>query len=62
MFLNGNREITMSHVRIAARLVAASAAAVLLAPAAFAADKVLEFDTMEGVVARTPGPPTRSGA
>lgn len=51
MFLNGNREITMSHVRIAARLITASAAAVLLAPAALAADKVLEFDGMEGVIA-----------
>jgi hypothetical protein len=51
MFLNGNREITMSHVRIAARLAAVSAAFVVLAPAALAADKILEFDTMEGVVA-----------
>ena len=51
MFLNGNREITMSHIRTAARLLAASATAVLLAPAALAGDKVLEFDSMEGVVA-----------
>ena len=61
MFLNGNREITMSHIRVAARLIAASAAAVLLAPAAFASDKVLAFDTMEGVVAPYTGAanPTR---
>lgn len=41
----------MSLMRIAARLVTGSAALVLLAPAALAADKLLEFDTMEGVVA-----------
>jgi hypothetical protein len=40
----------MSHIRIVGNAVAGLAALLALAPVASAGDKVLEFDTMAGVV------------
>ena len=40
----------MSHIRLAVKMAAGIAAAAAFAPAALAGDKVIEFDSMAGVV------------